>query len=246
MPSLRVWQGRSRFTGDGISAYLTWGSRNIKTGDIPQFTILLDEVSPWDAVKLGRDTSICGGCACSRSTDGARRRALQALQGVVQDPTCYVLPWQAAASIWAAQRDSTRVAPEREWCDRCAGHVVRGGAYGDPAAVPVGFWRRVRAMHPTRLLAYTHAWPLKRVQRYRDVCLASCTDRDRELAIRAGWKTYTVTREALPQQGACLCPADRQSPHYGAATCSTCGLCDAMLPSAHILTNPHGQQASSY
>ena len=60
--TMTVWEGNSEYTGNPISVFITMKSSNIKTGDIPQVTLVPDNVKPTDSLKNGRDKDVCGNC----------------------------------------------------------------------------------------------------------------------------------------------------------------------------------------
>ena len=60
-----IYKGPSQIDGKNIVVIVTGlnsKTANAKTGDMLQTWILLDNVSPMEAVKTGQDESICGGC----------------------------------------------------------------------------------------------------------------------------------------------------------------------------------------
>ena len=221
--ALKIWQGKSRFNGEDISAYLTYKkSENRKTGEIPQVWILADAMSPTDAVASGDDRAVCHLCEYSwyrRKLTGSKVK-------------CYVLPFAAPRSVWVSSRDKN-VCSYRDYAPIIKDRVLRLGAYGDPCAVPISVWYKLRSVGLKRMLAYTHQWHLKGNQRYRSICLASTTPDNREHAIALGWKTFTTVPKGSDYDKPCLCPASTTSPHYGTVTCGTCGLCDPNVESEH-------------
>lgn len=202
-----LYQGPSQLDGVPIVVIITGfsgGSTNIKTGKMLQTWIMRADIDPGEAVQSGRDGSICGNCPKRRSTGGA----------------CYVVVEQAPLSIWRAWKagrylDWTSSLPY----NALAGRSVRIGSYGDPAAVPVNVWRRVREQKLAGWTGYTHQW--RTAFNYRLFLMAS-VDSEAEMveAQSKGWRTFRVRDEGAPLDTAneVDCPSE-------VTTCESCGLC---------------------
>jgi hypothetical protein len=205
-----VWEGASSLDGAPIvllAVGLRSASSNSKTGAMVQTYILRSDLSPVAAVRSGADASICGNCPARGNGDGTGR-------------ICYVQLQNAPTGIYKAyKRGSYPHMAGSEF----NGAMVRLGAYGDPAAVPVAVWRRVIAT-ATAYTGYTHQW--RRKPSLKALCMASVDDEREALEARAlGWRTF---RASLPGQAErlaseAICPASAEAGRK--LTCETCLAC---------------------
>ena len=157
-PGFVIYRGPSRLDGAPVAAIVTTLSLNSKTGDMVQAWIIRSDVPPHEAIRDGRDKSICGDCV-HRSGSRVGR-------------SCYVVVHFAPLNIWRvfARGDYPDLSPDAA-AAAIAGRGLRLAAYGDPAAVPFDVWRRLIA-RAGRIAAYTHAWRYCD-QRFRDFLMAS-------------------------------------------------------------------------
>jgi hypothetical protein len=200
-----LYHGPSRLDGNPIVVIVTGfrASKNGKTGRMLQTWIMRADVDPGYAVQNGLDGTVCGDCPQRRSTGGA----------------CYVVVEQAPLGVWRAWKagryqDWTASFPH----NALAGRAIRIGSYGDPAAVPVNVWRRVREQKLTGWTGYTHQW--RSAPEYRAFLMASCdSEGEMQEAQRMGWRTFRVHGEhEAPTSEEVACPSER-------TTCEACGLC---------------------
>lgn len=232
-----VYEGPSLLDGAPIVAIaLTGKSSNRKTGGMVQTYILRQDVHPCEAVKDGRDASICGDCKHRPSTGGA----------------CYVVVPQGPTSVWKTYQRGGYPKAEmraqafklfRPWAGNKAdgafyaspihllalgdGRAVRLGTYGDPAAVPAWIWRDLTG-YAVKRTGYTHQWrTVAGSQRdtLRALCMASVdSEAERLEAHAAGWRTFRVM---LPDEalgaGEFACPASEEAGKR--TTCERCGAC---------------------
>lgn len=209
-----LYRGASLLDRAPVLVAMTENSDNRKTGPMDQLWILRADRHPYGAVKDGLDTAICGDCFHRGTATRAR--------------TCYVNVQHAPAAIFRAfaagrYEDLTMASmPRVSWAMRH--RLLRIGAYGDPAAVPVEWWRALvrRARGWT---AYTHHWrtcdPLM-----REIAMASVDSmaEQREAEDR-GYRTYRVgTSDAGPLPSEAQCPASDEMGHQ--TTCAKCLLCN--------------------
>jgi hypothetical protein len=194
-----------------------------------QTWILRSHVDPAQAVKDGRDRSICGDCQL-RGDRGAGR-------------ACYVTVVQAPKAVWKAYRRGLYAPLDYA---QLQGRVLRIGSYGDPAAVPAHIWRAMLAATGAGWTGYTHQW------RTGDPALAGVVMAsveslaDRDAAQAQGWRTFRVRRDLSPLDPAreIACPASAEMGHR--ATCAQCRLCEGTAREARsIAILPHGTYAST-
>lgn len=204
-----LYRGKSTLDNSPIvvvATGLTRKSENPKTGDIIQTYILVDtHESPVEAVKSGSDAGICGSCVHRRSS-------------------CYVNVAQGPTAVYRAlQRGSYPVFDPLKHIDLFRGRIIRLGAYGDPAAVPVAVWRTICGV-ASGWTGYTHQWR-ECSPEYASYCMASCeTPEDREKALAKGYRTFRVRLASQPvEKGEFVCPASAEAGKK--KTCAECKAC---------------------
>lgn len=203
----KIWHGRSRLTGAPISVYLacaTTTSQNPKTGDMAQVYILADRQNPVSAQASGHDRAVCGDCP------------LRPVRGRIPRQTCYVVAAHAPMTLWKSRHAAPR--PHRTPITK----PIRLGAYGDPAAVPIGVWHRLLAK-ARGWTAYTHQW--RRVPSLRRIAMASVESlADAHAAHARGWRTFRILADGeRPAANEVLCPASKEAGRR--TTCRRCLLC---------------------
>ena len=214
MSGFIFYRGPSPIDGAPIVAIATLKSVNSKTGDMVQTWILREDVSPIDAVQSGEDASICGNCA-HRGRKGKQR-------------TCYVDVGKAPQGVWKAFHRGQYIDLSNDpgtIAMLIAQRIVRMGAYGDPAMVPVKQWRMLLAAAAGRT-GYTHAWRRMWAQALRPYVMASVDSvAEQDIARAMKWRTFRVRTETEPlQANEFACPA---SPEAGnKKQCITCKACD--------------------
>ena len=201
-----LWEGKSLLNGKPIVVIATGRSENEKTGGMIQVWILVRNQQPLEAHREGADEAICGSC---------KHRHFR---------SCYVNLARGPLQVWQTY--------EAGKYPKLKGHaaseyfrdkVVRLGAYGDPAAVPVEVWDTV-----TRVCrgwtGYTHQW--KRCdKRLRNYCMASADTLEEAYdAMDRGWKPFYVRAEHDPlPKGFFSCPASKEEGTR--LTCEQCRAC---------------------
>ncbi len=186
-------------------------SKNTKTGSFIQTYILSDNGErPTDALASGQDRSVCGDCIHRKADDGWG--------------TCYVNVGQGPNMIYGALlRGSYPVFKAEDLQKHFGDAIVRLGAYGDPAAVPVAVWSLILSV-ASGWTGYTHQWR-KCDPALKMYTMASCeTVRQRRKALAAGWKVFRVRNEdeAL-EKGEFDCPASKEQGKR--LTCEECLAC---------------------
>ena len=205
-----LYEGPSRFDGAPIVVIAVLRSANRKTGDMVQTYILRSHVDPVRALADGRDASICGDC---KHRPGEHGR------------TCYVNVGQSVLAVWRAYRRGRYTRDAAAAARACKGRMVRLGAYGDPAAVPVRVWRALLAAAAGHT-GYTHAWHVQAGRALKGLAMASAdSPADLARARAAGWRTFRVRTSDEPLLGRELvCPASAEN--STGRTCASCGACN--------------------
>lgn len=189
-------------------------SDNPKTQSMAQLWILRSDVSPLEAAQDGRDAAICGDCGLRGTVGGSVDRG------------CYVVIVNAPRAVYDAYSRNryAKVKPSvinARLRDR--GLSLRLGAYGDPAALPIGLLRQLT--DGVSHTGYTHQW--RKRPHLRSVVMASCDSvQDYEDATAAGWRSFRTRADAADslQPGEIICPASIEAGHK--SSCDKCSLCD--------------------
>ena len=179
------YRGPSMIDGKPIVAILTGlahNSANDKTGALLQTWILREDVNPIAAVNSGDDYSICGDC---------KHRGV-VIDGKNKGRSCYVRLDTAPNNIWKTyHRGRYPHVTMNTMLELLDGRKVRGGSYGDPAAVPYSIWALMGKLIKT---AYTHQW--RQFPELAAFCMASVdTSDERAQAKLLGFRTFRVRGE---------------------------------------------------
>lgn len=215
-----LYRGPSMIDGAPIVVIATGmiaGSKNSKTGDIIQTWILREDMSPQDAIDAGNDASICGNCPHRGTLKTVIRNGVEVTKNIGR--SCYVTIFQAPRNIWQSyHRGIYRDYVEGDF----DGRMVRLGAYGDPAAVPLDVWRGALA-GAAGWTGYTHQW--REHDGLKAYAMASCdTMADYVDAKAAGWRTFRVRAATDPMAALEIkCPASVEAGKR--TTCEACLLC---------------------
>jgi len=233
------YRGPSMLDGKPIVAILTGlkkRSRNGKTGSgLFQTWIMRADMDPLRAVRLGHDESICGGCRhrgkIVRARSGRRKNVGR---------SCYVRLDTAPLNIFNTWKRGRY--PELSPLEANAmilGELVRGGSYGDPAAVPYHVWRILLAGLESGT-AYTHQW--RHFPELAAFAMASVDSIAERLEAKAlGFRTFRVRAEGEPVElRESVCPASKEANYR--TTCDLCRACGghAAKARADIVINAHG------
>lgn len=190
---------------------LDGSSSNPKTGRMAHLWILRSDVNPVEAVQTRQDSAVCGDCGLRGTGTG--------------DRGCYVTVVNAPNAVYKAFK-------RRRYADvdptvvnatlRDRGLSLRLGAYGEPAALPVGLLRQLTA--GINHTGYTHQW--RKRPALRSVVMASCdSPTDYADATAGGWRSFrTRTADQPLSPDEIICPASDEGNHR--TTCADCSLCD--------------------
>ena len=239
-----LWSGLSRITsgaksGARIVAVATFKTSNRKTGKgdarrtlgaLAQTWILLESVSPVEAVRRAMDVHICGACVHRGNAKAGRRRS------------CYVNVGQAPAAVWKAYK-AGRYATE--WTpEMFRGVKIRLGAYGDPAAVPAHIWADV-LRYSAGHTGYSHQWRNPRLRDVLQWCQASTDSADDVARVRAlPVIGQTAGSFRVLRDGESLLPGEFYCPSETGVTCAECMACDGS--GALVAISAHGSGAKNY
>lgn len=207
-----IYEGPSELNGKPIVAVATnvhRKSRNPKTGNMVPLYILDASQTPLDAVRSGADASVCGDCPL-RGNQGKGR-------------TCYVCVHQAPTSIYKAWR---RGRYSHAWgAETFAGRMMRLGAYGDPAAIPLHIVERMLAQAKGQT-GYTHQWRNPAFKSWSCYLMASVeSEADAWHAEQSGWRCFRIIGEnELPACNHLFGVWCGNMTHQG-LTCEKCGMC---------------------
>jgi hypothetical protein len=262
---LIIWQGASIVDGAQIALVcnrFASNGQNEKTGgDMVQSWILPDPAAAGIIVQGSRPAQIMAYLKATgaKSICGDCKHAWQfnPITGEHEKGSCYVMESRAPAAVLGSMaRGSYPIAgidfPAAWISEIFKGRKFRGGAYGDPAAIPASVWANIlrkTAMHT----GYTHFWkslnPAARAnaEKLMPVFMASCDSTvDLYMARFLGWRGFMVAPQSkgLPDLApfggpavAMHCPASKQfeKAHGRKTNCQSCGACAG-------ITGPKGGQ----
>jgi hypothetical protein len=207
------------------------GSKNSKTGAMVQTWIIADEnLKPQLAAESGSDYGICGNCPHRYKTDAKGKK----------HRTCYVTLIHGPRAVYEAlQRNRYLDVSDLDYSDLFAGHVVRLGSYGDPAAAPVSVWRKYTAKAKA-WTGYTHQW--RNSKAYQPYVMASVdSEKEATQATKKGWRYFRVgTVDQRAGKNEVLCPASEEAGKK--TTCENCKLCQGTSSKSRksIMIPAHG------
>jgi hypothetical protein len=183
---MELYRGPSSIDGGRIIA-ITTETSNKKTGDLVQIWILNANMLPLQAVASNADRSVCGDCKHRGST-------------------CYVALHMAPHQIYRHWKNGGYAIALNT--DYLAGRMVRFGAYGDPAALPLALVEEIvgKAAGHT---GYTHQWKMEYVQPYKKYLMASVDSMDEYREAKAmGWRTFRIKNaDETKLKQEIVCPA---------------------------------------
>jgi len=219
-----LYQGPSVLDGKMIVVVMTFKTSNRKTGQMAQVWILVDDMDPVAAFRVGADSSVCGNCPQRWYHGGA----------------CYVNLGQAPNSIWkAVKRGSYPMYNSVDHDQYIVGTKVRFGAYGDPAAVPFEVLSNIADMS-SGYTGYTHQARHKNFDsRIANICQISIeTARQAERTTTGYFRVIADKSEALETEIECL--ADSKG-----LSCADCLKCDGKS-NAKVYIQAHGSRAKRH
>lgn len=225
------YQGPSRIDGQPIVGIATFNSKNAKTGPVVQTWIIRSDLHPNQAIDIGADKSICGSCPlrglirpASEITD---KRKIVTTPTVNKGRSCYVLVQQAPAAIYKSFKAGKYPTLNKRNAKKCHGKGLRYGSYGDPVAIPMEAWQKLKSYCTGKAEpGYTHQWRNPKFAPWRKVIMASThTTNENELAQSKGWRTFrTITNINEISNNEIVCPASAEGGFK--ADCATCGACN--------------------
>lgn len=234
---LTLYQGPSLINGEPIVCLLSGirtPSSNKKTGSMLQTWILSTEQVPHEAAKSGADRAVCGDCPHRPANLGS----------------CYVTLFHGPRQVYRSWEQGKYPDWEPIHDRLLKGQAIRFGAYGDPAAVPLYVWERLKRVARTHT-GYTHQAHDPAAQGLKPFAMASADSEKHALALQAdGWRTFRVKRPEDPVlDNETVCPA---SDEFEAArgfrtSCDRCGLCaGASKQAKSIVINAHGHAKGNF
>jgi len=229
---LILWEGNSKLTGKPIVVIATGVGRksyNRKTGNMVQTYILNRDISPITAVYNGADTSVCGDCKHKPSNLNS----------------CYI-NLRIPLNVWRAyQRGSYTKFNSRLHLNRFKKKSIRFGAYGDPAAAPIGLWKMLTHV-AKNWTGYTHQWKTC-TSSFRDIIMASVDTHSEYIQAKSdGWRCFMVVpvESSIMDKSFFGCPASEE---MGSLTnCTKCSACngtkyDKRTSSKDVFIQVHGK-----
>ncbi len=204
--STLIKQTKSKFNEESISVYYTSKSANAKTGNIPNTTILVDDVKPTDAIKNGQDFAICGDCQLRRvdKTDKL---------------SCYVNCGFGPNAIHNAKNRGSI----KDTLDINQIKVQRHCSYGDPASLSKELNYTILDL-ADKTLCYTHQWEKPEFNYLKSFCMASVHSKsEAKRAQKLGFRTFRI----LENENVKLMDNEKMCFYYSHnVQCVKCQQCD--------------------
>lgn len=235
-----IYEGPS-LIGDrsDVVGILIWKSANVKTGDMIQLYVLPAKRSPLEALREDDNRGACGDCKLQGAYDPER--------GKMVGRICYVNVGQAPEGIY--RKYITGGYPEfskRLHRRHLQYRKIRLGAYGDPAALPMGILRYLVRTCSRGHTGYTHQvedMTRRRADAIASVCMVSTETEAQRLAMQArGYRTFHVQPGAAsPPPGDVECLF--YTKHLQCRDCLRCKGADQRGPS--IFVRGHGRTAAN-
>lgn len=235
-----IYRGPSLLDGKPIVVIAILSGRNKKTGRVVQTYIMRADIDPRLASKTGEDFSICGACP-HRGVPSFDPEKAQA-----EGRSCYVLLGQGPLIAYRGLLSGLypTVAGHNAIAAIGAGHMVRLGTYGDPAAVPSYIWESLlsQAIGHT---AYSHQSGLASAAFDPARMMASADSlAEAQAAWSKGHRTFRIVASVadIVKGKEILCPASAEA---GKKTqCAECKLCGGAGTKAKSIAIPaHGAGA---
>lgn len=230
-----LYQGPSLIDGNDIVVIATGinaSSKNSKTGGMIQTYILVADEEPHQAVKSGKDATICGDCVHRGDENRGR--------------SCYVNVGQGPLNVYRAWKRGNypSIHDRKAFESVFKGRKIRFGAYGDPAAVPALIWQNL-ANVASGVTGYTHQWRTADPV-YAEWCMASADSvKDAQEAQALGYRTFRVSLEGDVDRlkGEAVCPASKEAGYK--LQCHQCLACDGNWTNRRgsITIKVHGNSA---
>ena len=171
------YEGPSRIDGAPIVGIATFGTSNVKTGNLVQTWILRSDIHPIDALNAGDDVSICGDCPLRGRIAPASERTVPGKFGgdtANKGRSCYVLVQNAPLQIYNGYRKGNYPKLGEEHKRLMMGRGLRYGSYGDPVAIPMKFWNALAKYCTGKAEpGYTHQWKNKKFSNWSNRVMAS-------------------------------------------------------------------------
>ena len=228
-----IYDGPSMLDGVDIVALasgLTKDSDNPKTSAMLQVDILLKDIKPQEAIKTGKDISICGVCT-------------------LRGNECYVNAWQSQNSKWQSfQRGNVPYLTPTRVGEICNFNnlPIRLGSYGDPSALRVDTIKELLTAANTGHTGYTHQWTHPNFDpRIFDYCMASVDHINTVEKLRklypANVRYYRMADDITTLSAdEIICPSDPNKLNIDGTrtvTCNKCRLCNGLsMKAKNIVT----------
>jgi hypothetical protein len=233
-----VYRGPSMYNAKPIVAVLTRSS-NRKTGtsknNMVQLWILSDETNPIEASRNGVDVSICGKCPHMGKPNPDKNK------GWANGRICYVNLIHGPSAVYKGlERGIYTEANHENVRGFLSGNMLRLGAYGDPAALPVALIDLL-VSYSQGHTGYSHVHNMLwegyegySSNVYKNSMYSADNKRDAITAHSKGYRTFRVIPVQVwkeKQKGELLsneiiCPATPEGGNK--STCVNCGLCNGM------------------
>ena len=219
-----IYEGPSMINGEPIVAVVTMKSNNVKTGNMASMWIMSADEKPTDATKSGADQAVCGMCPHRHHLGGS----------------CYVVLFQAPLNVYKTyKRGGYALATDLNVFDNV---LIRFGAYGDPAALPLDLLNGIKARAKNHT-SYTHQWKSNDNDILKTTSMASVDSKAEAMqAQENGWRTFRVTKDISDLLSTeIVCPNTTHG-----IECKDCKLCSGYSKAKNIVIEVHGTKKNKF
>ena len=233
-----IYEGASELNGEDIIAVaLLKQSKNSKTGAMIQTVILVKDIDPITANRIGEDYSICGNCPHKGIPN------LQKEKGTADKRPCYVTLAHTPLIVYKSYKKGNypMLQGHEDIAELGKDKEVRLGTYGDPSAVPSYVWDSLLSKSKGRT-GYSHQFGVQGADVRPDMCMIiveSTQEAEHQWAL--GNRTFRVGHviEDMVKGKEILCPASEEAGRR--TTCMNCMLCSGnKIKAKSIFIVAHG------
>lgn len=241
--------------GEEIIAIMTFGSKNMKTGDLwtvfyfpsSVLKIPMQDGNLLKFIQSGGDQGVCIGCIHGSKGDGdcytflglnkGPARMIQSLQARINRGENVFLDPMALTNLL------------EEWKP-----MVRLGGYGDPVSMPLDLLELI-VEKAGSIVGYTHTWnrmndPIQRAKYARFLMASVDTEMQAVYAQAKGWRTFRVGQKGQKMMKSEFnCPASKEMKAKIGKTilCNQCKKCNGNLSVAkNVFILSHGALVKRY
>lgn len=230
-------------------------SANVKTGPMVQIFMISADEHPVEAIKSGKNQTVCWNCIHRPATDEEREQG-------IKGGACYVDVAKSVSQVYKSYKRGCypnicgENPPENDdlgaYMERgshaikqiFSGKKVRFGAYGEPVLIPYPIVKLIAEV-ATGHTGYTHRWQegVYLNSGYKNYFMASVdSEEEYQIAAKNGWRSFRVVTEWKLQPNEMVCLNSWKN-----KTCFECLQCNGAGNNLRsIIIKVHGKSKSHF